>query len=62
MDRGNCVRVGSARDGSERVFVPIVGADPNSAAGGPEGIAAGPDGSIYGAETGGQDVKMYTKK
>ena len=56
------LRVGSAKDGSVRVFVPIAGADPNSAAGGPEGIAAGPDGTIYGAETGGRDVKMYTKK
>ncbi len=56
------LRMGSAKDGSVRVFVPIVGADPNSAAGGPEGIAAGPDGTIYGAETGGRDVKMYTKK
>jgi len=56
------LRVGSAKDGSVRVFVPIVGTDPNSAAGGPEGIAAGPDGTIYGAETGGRDVKMYTKK
>ena len=56
------LRVGSAKDGSVSVFVPIVGADPNSAAGGPEGIAAGPDGTIYGAETGGRDVKMYTRK
>lgn len=56
------LRVGSAKDGSVSVFVPIAGADPNSAAGGPEGIAAGPDGTIYGAETGGRDVKMYTKK
>ena len=56
------LRVGSAKDGSVSAFVPITGADPNSAAGGPEGIAAGPDGTIYGAETGGRDVKMYTKK
>lgn len=55
------LRVGSAKDGSVSAFVPIVGADPNSAAGGPEGIAAGVDGTIYGAETGGRDVKMYTK-
>ena len=55
------LRVGSARDGSVSVFVPIPGRDPTSAAGGPEGIAAGADGTIYGAETGGRDVKRYTK-
>jgi hypothetical protein len=41
--------------------VPIPGPDPTSAAGGPEGIAAGPDGTIYGAETGGRDIKRYTR-
>lgn len=56
------LRVGSARDGSVRAFVPIVSDNPNAAAGGPEGIAAGADGTIYGAETGGRDVKVYRKK
>ncbi len=56
------LRVGSARDGSVSVFVPISGPNPDSAAGGPEGIAASPDGAIYGAETGGRDVKKYTKR
>jgi sugar lactone lactonase YvrE len=56
------LRVGSARDGSVRAFVPIRSADPNAAAGGPEGIAALSDGTIYGAETGGRDVKIYRKK
>jgi sugar lactone lactonase YvrE len=56
------LRVGSARDGSVTAFVPIAGADPNAAAGGPEGIAAAADGTIYGAETGGRDVKVYTKR
>ena len=56
------LRVGSAKDGSVSVFVPIAGADPNASASGPEGIAAAPDGTIYGAETGGRDVKMYTRK
>ena len=55
------LRVGSAKDGSVTAFVPIPGPDPNSAAGGPEGIAAGPDGTIYGAETGGRDIKRYTR-
>ena len=56
------LRVGSARDGSVRAFVPIRSADPNAAAGGPEGIAALADGTILGAETGGRDVKIYRKK
>jgi streptogramin lyase len=55
------LRVGSAKDGSVRVFVPIPGANPEAAAGGPEGIAADSKGTIYGAETGGRDVKRYTK-
>jgi len=55
------LRVGSAEDGSVSAFVPIPGPDPTSAAGGPEGIAAGADGTIYGAETGGRDVKRYTR-
>jgi len=55
------LRLGSARDGSVSAFVPIVSADPNATAGGPEGIAAGVDGTIYGAETGGRDVKMYSR-
>ena len=56
------LRVGSAKDGSVSAFVYIPGANPDSAAGGPEGIAAGLDGTIYGAETGSRDVKVYTKK
>jgi sugar lactone lactonase YvrE len=56
------LRVGSARDGSVRAFVPIPSDNPAATAGGPEGIAAGADGTIYGAETGGRDVKMYRKK
>ncbi len=55
-------RIGSAKDGSVRAFVPIVSENPNAAAGGPEGIAASADGTIFGAETGGRDVKVYKKK
>ena len=55
------LRVGSARDGSVRVFVPIVSANPEAAAGGPEGIAADAEGTIYGAETGGRDIKRYLR-
>jgi sugar lactone lactonase YvrE len=56
------LRIGSARDGSVRAFVPIRSEDPNAAAGGPEGIAALADGTIFGAETGGRDVKVYRRK
>jgi len=56
------LRVGSARDGSVRAFVPIVSANPDAAAGGPEGIAADEKGTIYGAETGGRDIKRYLKR
>ena len=55
------LRVGSARDGSVTAFVPIVSANPDATAGGPEGIAADADGNIYGAETGGRDIKRYAK-
>jgi sugar lactone lactonase YvrE len=55
------LRVGSAKDGTVTVFVPISGANPDAAAGGPEGIAADSKGVIFGAETGGRDVKRYAK-
>ena len=55
------LRVGNARDGSVSAFVPIAGANPAAAAGGPEGIAADANGTIYGAETGGRDIKRYVK-
>ncbi len=56
------LRVGSARDGSVRAFVPIPSENPNATAGGPEGIAADANGNIYGAETGGRDIKKYTRR
>ena len=56
------LRVGSARDGSVRAFVPIVSANPNAAAGGPEGIAADANGTIYGAETGGAGHQAVSKE
>ena len=55
------LRVGSARDGSVSAFVPIVSTNPNANAGGPEGISADANGNIYGAETGGRDIKRYVK-
>jgi hypothetical protein len=55
------LRVGSAKDGSVSVFIPTPGANPAAAAGGSEGIAADSSGTIFGAETGGRDVKRYSK-
>ena len=56
------LRVGSAKDGTVTAFVPIVSANPNATAGGPEGIAADAEGNIFGAETGGRDVKKYMRR
>ena len=55
------LRVGRARDGSVSAFVPIVSTNPNATAGGPEGISADANGTIYGAETGGRDIKRYMR-
>ncbi len=55
------IRVGSAKDGSVRIFIPIPGPNPNAGTSGPEGVAAAADGTIYGAETGGHDVKRYAR-
>jgi sugar lactone lactonase YvrE len=55
------LRVGSARDGSVSAFVPVVSTNPNANAGGPEGISADANGNIFGAETGGRDIKRYMK-
>ena len=59
---GRGLRVGSAKDGSVTAFVPIPGTNPEATASGPEGIAANESGIIYGAETGGRDIKVYTKR
>lgn len=56
------LRVGRASDGVVTAFVPIPGPNPDAAAGGPEGIAALADGTIFGSETGGRDVKRYLKR
>jgi DNA-binding beta-propeller fold protein YncE len=57
------IRVGSAKDGSLKAFIPDPNADPNytgtSAA---EGVAADAKGVIYGAEVGPKDLKKYVKQ
>ena len=55
------IRVGSARDGSVRAFIP----DPNEAAtttSAAEGVAADATGVIYGAEVGPRALKRYVKQ
>jgi DNA-binding beta-propeller fold protein YncE len=55
------IRVGSARDGSVRAFIPdpVEKADGTSAA---EGIAADAAGNIYGAEVGPKRMMKYVRK
>jgi streptogramin lyase len=55
------IRIGSARDGSVTALIPdpVEKATGTSAA---EGVAADPDGNIYGAEVGPRAVKKYVKK
>jgi streptogramin lyase len=55
------IRVGSARDGSVKSFIP----DPNESATGTsaaEGVAADANGVIYGAEVGPRALKRYVKQ
>ena len=55
------IRVGSAKDGSVKYFIPDPAekATNTSAA---EGVAADAQGNIYGAEVGPKDVKKYVRK
>ena len=55
------IRIGSAKDGSVKVFIPdpSPGTGSTSAA---EGVAADSNGGVYGAEVGPKDVKKYVKK
>jgi len=55
------IRIGSAKDGTVTAFIPdpSPGTAVTSAA---EGVAADPQGNVYGAEVGPKDVKKYSKK
>jgi sugar lactone lactonase YvrE len=56
------IRVGSAKTGVVAAFIPDTFAGPESVAtSGSEGIAADPQGAIYGAEVGQKDLKKYVK-
>ena len=56
------IRVGSAKDGSVTAFIPDPQQPPPSNTSAAEGVAAGKDGVIYGAEVGPKDLKKYVKK
>jgi hypothetical protein len=55
------IRIGSAKDGSVKYFIPdpVEHATSTSAA---EGVAADSQGNVYGAEVGPKDVKRYVKQ
>ncbi len=57
------IRIGSARDGTVRYFIPDPVADPDKAAtSGAEGVAADAQGNVYGAEVGPRMLRKYTKQ
>lgn len=57
------IRVGSAKDGTLRAFIPDPEPDQDrSATSGAEGVAADAQGVIYGAEVGPKGLKRYVKK
>jgi len=55
------IRVGNAKDGSVRAFIPDP-SDGTAVTSDAEGLAADAAGNIYGAEVGPRDVKKYVKK
>ncbi len=57
------IRVGSVRDGKVIAFIPDPVENPDaSATSGAEGVAADPNGNIFGAEVGPKMVKKYVKQ
>ena len=55
------IRIGSARDGSVRAFIPDPNQNPPSTSAA-EGVAVDRDGVIYGAEVGPRALKRYVKQ
>jgi sugar lactone lactonase YvrE len=56
------IRIGSARDGIVKAFIPDLEPNPDGGAtSGPEGIWVGPDGAIYGAQVKERMVARYVK-
>ncbi len=58
------IRIGSAKDGKVKYFIPYEGPDPKPGSNGPpaEGVAADAQGNVYGAEVAIRTLKMYVKK
>jgi sugar lactone lactonase YvrE len=57
------IRIGSARTGQVTAFIPDTEANPDKGAtSGPEGIWAGPDGAVYGAQVLQKAIVRYEKK
>jgi sugar lactone lactonase YvrE len=57
------IRIGSARDGTVAAFIPDPEPDPdNSSTSRAEGVAAGTQGAVYGAEVGPKGLKRYVRK
>ena len=57
------IRIGSAKDGSVKEFIPYPGPDPKPGVGGAaEGVAADAFGNVYGAEVAKRTLQKYVKK
>jgi streptogramin lyase len=58
------IRIGSAKTGEVKYFIPYEGPDPTPGSNGPpaEGVAADARGNVYGAEVAARSLKMYVKK
>ncbi len=57
------LRIGDAKDGTVKFFIPYVGPDPEPGVNGAaEGVAADAAGNVYGAEVTKRNFKMYVKK
>lgn len=54
------IRIGSAKDGSVKYFIPDP--DPKGGSSAAEGVAVDHEGNVYGAEVGPMDLKKYVKK
>ena len=54
------VRIGSARDGTVKYFIPRP--NPSEDASGGEGVAADADGNVFGAENVGKGLRKYARK
>ena len=55
------IRIGSAKTGEVTAFIPDP-SDGTAVTSAAEGVAAAPDGTVYGAEVGPKDVKRYVKR